>query len=184
SASSARPGLVRTAPVKEPASCPNSSLSSSWLGIAGQCTLTKGCCRRGEFAWIQRAIISLPQPLLPWISTGASASAICPRCSRTRRMASEWPKMSSIGGSSCISSRIAVLSPVAVRAALFHHLQRRPPVVGHAGRPQRRPADSVLLHLVHQRLGADAQRLRRRPPVPVGPVQGAVNGPALGRELQ
>lgn len=62
---STRPGLVPKAPVKAPFSYPKSSLSSRVPGIAGQFTFTQGPVFHGEFAWIIRAIMSLPVPLSP-----------------------------------------------------------------------------------------------------------------------
>jgi hypothetical protein len=54
SAISNRPLRAASAPVKAPFSWPNSSLSSSSLGIAPQLIGTNGRCRRGEASWIAR----------------------------------------------------------------------------------------------------------------------------------
>jgi hypothetical protein len=51
-ASSKRPRLRATAPVKAPRSWPKSSLSMSSLGMAAQFTFTKGPLARGERRWI------------------------------------------------------------------------------------------------------------------------------------
>ena len=82
-ATSKRPARSRTAPVKAPRTCPNSSLSSSSPGSAPQLTATNGPLRRGERAWIAWATTSLPVPLSPVRSTVAS---LCSRFSTSRRM--------------------------------------------------------------------------------------------------
>ena len=55
-----------------PRTWPNSSLSSSSPGSAATFTATNGPLRRGEWAWMIRAITSLPVPLSPVTSTEAS----------------------------------------------------------------------------------------------------------------
>ena len=69
SAISKRPLRVVMAPVKEPFSWPNSSLSSSSAGMAPQLTATNGRWRRGLAAWMARAAISLPVPDSPRMRT-------------------------------------------------------------------------------------------------------------------
>ena len=69
SAASKSPFLSLTAPVNEPLTCPNSSLSSSVSVRAPQLIDTSGRARRGLCAWIARATSSLPVPLSPVMST-------------------------------------------------------------------------------------------------------------------
>ena len=57
------------APVKAPRTCPNISLSMSSAGMAAQLTWTKERGRRGDSAWMARAISSLPVPRSPEIRT-------------------------------------------------------------------------------------------------------------------
>src|SRR3989454_485308 len=59
------------APVNEPFSWPNNSLSSRFSGIAAQLTATNGPDAIGPFRWIARAITSLPVPDSPCTSTVA-----------------------------------------------------------------------------------------------------------------
>ncbi len=59
-----RPRLASRASVYAPASCPNSSLSTSCSGSEVQLTLTNGCVRRGPRAWMARATTSLPRAAL------------------------------------------------------------------------------------------------------------------------
>ena len=68
-ASSKRPNLRRSAPVKAPFSCPNSSDSASVSGIAAQLNLMNGPFRRGEMLWMMRATRPLPVPDSPRNST-------------------------------------------------------------------------------------------------------------------
>ena len=63
------PALFWTAPVKAPFTCPNSSDSSRFSGIAPQFTATKGCSRRSLWSWMARATSSFPVPLSPHTST-------------------------------------------------------------------------------------------------------------------
>ncbi len=66
SAESTRPFLpLPPAPVKEPASWPNSSLSMRLSGSAAQFTATKGLPARGEEACSALARCSLPTPVSP-----------------------------------------------------------------------------------------------------------------------
>ena len=66
-------------------SCPNISLSISDGESAAQLTATKIRCARGLFAWMQRAMSSLPVPLSPVISTVALVGATLRAISRTSR---------------------------------------------------------------------------------------------------
>ena len=75
SATSTRPGLACTAPVKAPFSWPNNSLSSRLSCRAAQLMVTSGLSRRGLPAWMARATTSLPVPLGPRTSTVASVGA-------------------------------------------------------------------------------------------------------------
>ena len=71
-AASKRPMRGLFAPVNAPASAPNSSASSSSSGRAPALTFTNGLSLRREFACTISASFSLPEPLGPVISTGAS----------------------------------------------------------------------------------------------------------------
>ena len=75
SASSKRPIRRSVAPVKEPRSWPNISLSTRSRGIAAQLTEMNGFRARGENRWIALATSSLPLPDSPRISTRASVWA-------------------------------------------------------------------------------------------------------------
>ena len=87
-ASSNFPICFSVAPVKEPFSWPNSSLSISSSGIAAQLTCTNVSSRRSELRWMARATSSLPTPLSPVMRTVAFVGA-------ARRIAS--PTFSSTG---------------------------------------------------------------------------------------
>jgi hypothetical protein len=71
-----RPSRRLTAPVNAPRSCPNSSASSSVSGNAAQLTAMNGFDGRALRSCSVRAISSLPVPLSPVISTGASLCAM------------------------------------------------------------------------------------------------------------
>ena len=75
SARSNQPRRASTAPVNAPRSWPKSCESISSGGIAPQFTRSNGPLRRDERLWIARAISSLPVPVSPKISTGASLRA-------------------------------------------------------------------------------------------------------------
>ncbi len=75
---------LRSAPVKAPGAVPKNSASSRLSGIAAAFTLTKALCARGEALWMAWASSSLPVPVSPSNSTGASLAA--PR--RARRLTS------------------------------------------------------------------------------------------------
>ncbi len=74
-ASSNRPALFSTAPVKAPFSWPNSSLSSRFSDRLPQNTGIKSLSRREEWKCSARATNSLPVPLSPSIKTDAVESA-------------------------------------------------------------------------------------------------------------
>jgi hypothetical protein len=95
SASSKRPSLRLSAPVKAPRSWPNSSLSTSPAEIAPQLTLTKGRSRRLLWLWMARATSSLPVPVSPKISTVLSVAATCSTRPSSRRSAGVCPTISS-----------------------------------------------------------------------------------------
>ena len=86
------------APVKEPFSCPNSSLSSRCSGRAAQFTATKGAFSRPEWAWMKRANISLPVPDSPEMSTVALDGATWRARARTRATDGWEPMMDSARG--------------------------------------------------------------------------------------
>jgi DNA-binding NtrC family response regulator len=75
SASSNFPRRCWLAPVKEPFSWPNSSLSINSCGMAAQLSLTKGWPLRRLFSWMARATSSLPVPFSPVMSTRPSLGA-------------------------------------------------------------------------------------------------------------
>ena len=113
-ACSIRPTRRLAAPVKAPASCPKSSLSSTVSGSAPQFSATRlpdrplQRCRR-------LATTSLPEPVSPRTSTSMSASATWRIVSRSRRMP----------GVSPISGRSAGVSAAAARSARFSSTSRR-----------------------------------------------------------
>ena len=92
-ASSNRPRFIPVAPVNEPRSCPNSSLSRIDSGSAAQLTATKGRLVRGDLAWMLRATSSLPVPLSPMISTVAVVAATCATVLYTPIIAGAVPTM-------------------------------------------------------------------------------------------
>jgi len=69
SAHSNLPRFDATAPVNDPFSWPNNSLSMRFSGIAAQFTLTKGPAARWLCEWMAYAMSSLPVPLSPEMST-------------------------------------------------------------------------------------------------------------------
>ena len=87
------PLRLATAPVKAPRSCPNSSLSSSWGGMAPQSTMMKGPFPRSLSVWIDSAVASLPVPVSPSISTVASLPDACSHRANTARIAADRPTM-------------------------------------------------------------------------------------------
>ena len=89
SASPNRPARERTAPVKAPRACPNSSASASSGLSAAQLKRTNGRSARREPATMASARRSLPVPLSPEISTVTSRGAARPASSASRRMASD-----------------------------------------------------------------------------------------------
>jgi hypothetical protein len=64
------PMCLAVAPVNAPFSWPNRMLSTRFSGSAPQLTATNGLPRRSLSPWMARAIISLPTPDSPSISTG------------------------------------------------------------------------------------------------------------------
>jgi len=101
---------MRSAPVKAPFSCPNSSLSSSVGERAAQFTHSSGMCARGEAAWMARASSSLPVPLSPVISTVAWLCATRSTFSSTGRIAADSPISRISGFRSSIVRRITSFS--------------------------------------------------------------------------
>ena len=75
SATSKRPALAATAPVKAPFTWPKSSLSRSASGIAPQLTARNGFVARSLFRWMVRATSSFPVPLSPVIKTVPETAA-------------------------------------------------------------------------------------------------------------
>ena len=75
-ADSSRPALADWAPVNEPLSCPNSSLSSRVSVSAAQLSRKKGIEARREFLCTASARRSLPTPVSPKMSTLISLQAM------------------------------------------------------------------------------------------------------------
>ena len=90
-ASSNLPSLRLPAPVNDPASCPNSSVSSRDSASAAQFILMKGLSHRLERKWIRAAISSLPVPRSPITRTGRFSGATLETCSSTSRNAGDSP---------------------------------------------------------------------------------------------
>ena len=83
SASSNLPICFSVAPVNEPFSWPNSSLSISSSGMAAQLTWTNASSLRRLLRWMARATSSLPTPLSPVMRTVAFVGAARATASRT-----------------------------------------------------------------------------------------------------
>jgi hypothetical protein len=94
-AASKRPILRESAPVKEPFSCPKSSLSSRFSGIAAQFSAKKGRADRFDRAWIARATSSLPVPDSPRMRTVEFVGAIFSTSRKTSRIAALSPTIAS-----------------------------------------------------------------------------------------
>jgi len=82
-ASSNLPICFSVAPVNEPFSWPNSSLSISSSGMAAQLTWTKDSSLRRLLRWIARATSSFPTPLSPVMKTVAFVGAARRTASQT-----------------------------------------------------------------------------------------------------
>src|ERR1039458_65780 len=108
-----RTRLVECAPVNAPFSYPNSSVSISPWGIAGQLTFTSSPTVRSEVPWIRRAISSLPVPLSPCTSTATLVLATISNFRRMTCISGVRPKMISTGGRSiwvsCSEKRTVVM---------------------------------------------------------------------------
>ncbi len=106
SACSTRPAWSRTAPVKAPRACPNSSLLSNCSERAGQLTVTKGRSRRALAAWRACASTPFPVPLSPENRTVASELAA--RETMSIAVCIFWDRVSNTGSgvsfASCPSS--------------------------------------------------------------------------------
>ena len=107
SATSNLPIRRSVAPVNEPFSWPNISLSTRSLGMAAQLTETNGPLARPLCRWIAVATSSLPVPESPRISTRASVSATCSIAWRTRSIAREVPTRVGCGPSWARSARFS-----------------------------------------------------------------------------
>ncbi len=102
-----KPRWRRTAPVKLPFSCPNSSLPASSRDREPQFTATKWPVRPLA-RWIASATSSLPVPVSPSTSTGLSVRATFSICSYTACIDADSP----INRPKCRRSRLAVAAPV------------------------------------------------------------------------
>ena len=110
SASSMRPGLTFTAPVKAPFSWPNSSDSKTSRGSAPQCSGTNGRSARAERSWIARATSSFPVPLSPSTSTVESVGATRSTMRSTSCMRALFVRMPPNGSAPGARDRSATLS--------------------------------------------------------------------------
>ena len=88
------------APVKAPASWPNSSLSSSSDGIAAVFSATNGLRERGDSWCSACATSSLPVPVSPVISTDSGACARRPIARNSARIAGVSPISWGVGAAS------------------------------------------------------------------------------------
>src|SRR3989441_4866356 len=89
---STRPGLELQAPVKAPFSYPNSSLSSSVPGMAGQLTLTNGPWDQGERRGIFFGKIFFSLALSPQIKKSTLAADVPPPLRRNPPPALPFPQ--------------------------------------------------------------------------------------------
>ena len=96
-----------TAPVNEPLTCPNSSLSSSVSVRAPQLIETSGRARRELCAWIARATSSFPVPLSPVMSTVLLRSATLPMILKISTSAGLSPMRKSVRVSPRTSMTVA-----------------------------------------------------------------------------
>ena len=90
-ASSNAPTRRATAPVNEPFSCPNSSDSSRFGGIAPQSTTRNGPDARVDARWIASAATPLPVPVSPSSSTVTSDCAARSSSANAVRIATDAP---------------------------------------------------------------------------------------------
>jgi len=95
SAASKRPSRLPAAPVNEPFSCPNSSLSSSVSESAAHDTLMNGLSLRGDCSWSACATSSFPVPDSPSTSTVALVGAARFTTSNTACSSGDSPTMPS-----------------------------------------------------------------------------------------
>ena len=102
-ACSKRPKRWVAAPVKEPFSWPNSSLSINSLGIAATFKAINGLCARGLCRCRARATSSLPEPEGPLMSTLTLEKDRRPIARKTSCIAGAWP-MISVAGAICSST--------------------------------------------------------------------------------
>ena len=82
---------VAVAPVKAPRTCPKSSLSSKFSGMAPQLMATNGPLLRALRRWISSASISLPVPVSPPIKTEISVAATLSMRRKTSRIPGQAP---------------------------------------------------------------------------------------------
>src|SRR6516225_4099283 len=90
-ATSKHPARRSEAPVNEPFSWPNSSLSMRVSGKAAQLIATNGPWRRALSSWMVRATSSLPVPLSPVIRTQALLGPACCRSAKISCILDEVP---------------------------------------------------------------------------------------------
>ena len=113
------------APVKEPFSWPNSSLSSRFSGMALQLMATNGPFLCGLRRWSACATISLPVPLSPRIKTGAVVGATLRMKVKTACIGGLAPSMSSKTSACCalLQGAVFLLELGHVDAPLQHELE-------------------------------------------------------------
>ena len=100
------PSAWATAPVNAPLAWPNSSDSNSPSAIAAQLIATKGPSAAGDWLWSPRAASSLPVPLSPINSTGASWAAMRASDPNRRRITVDPPTISPNASSSRLCSAV------------------------------------------------------------------------------
>ena len=118
-ARSKAPGRDAIAPVNEPFSWPNSSLSIRFGGIAPQSSTTIGPRLRPESSWMARATNSLPVPVSPWMITETSIGAIFLMSPKICRIFTDWPiiphsspsRSGSTVTSSSMGAKLSVVCP-------------------------------------------------------------------------
>ena len=113
SAASKAPTRSRSAPVKAPRTCPNSSLSTSAGEMAPQSTMMNGLSARRPRLTISVATSSLPVPLSPWMSTLISLCEILSRVANSLRIGRLVPTIAPKVGTRvtvwCASSGLSVV---------------------------------------------------------------------------
>src|SRR5262245_12416271 len=121
-ASSKRPGLALVAPVKAPASWPNSSASIKVSGSAAQFMIMSGPSQREERWWRRSAISSFPVPRSPMTSTGRSSGAARLARSTASRKEEDWPTSWVLRSIETSCEAAWDKQPFRPLIGIFHHL--------------------------------------------------------------